>query len=43
LRLLVAGRGRGREVVAQLCDVSTDVHDATVASSMTSVKRDMTS
>ena len=39
LGLLVAGCGRSREVVTQLRDISTDVHDATVASSVVSVKR----
>ena len=39
LGLLVAGGRRRSEVVAQLRDVSTDVHDATVASQMASVKR----
>ena len=36
--LLVAGGGRSRQVVAQLRDVSTDVHDTTVASFVVSVK-----
>ncbi len=38
LRLLVARRGRGREVLPQLGDVLAEIHDAIVASDVTSVK-----
>ena len=36
--LLVTGAGRGGEVLPQLADVLTEVHDTTVASTVASVK-----
>ena len=43
LGLLVARRGGGREVLPQLGDVRAEVHDAIVASHVTSVKDDVVS